>query len=349
MINKLLAFTVLFLFIAIGCGDKKDEPAETTAEVHQFDSTDLKLEKIDDENGIYDLEYKFEKGDKFTYRFSSITNNEQAISTDTTLVTKLQQTISYIIDMDVNEIDENGVADIVIKIKSIKIDADVNGQKYYVKTDVAPDSSQKLQYAEHYAITESPFLVRVDKKGNLIEFSRIDRIVNKFLELREIADSVTADEKGMLRNSFTQSAIKPLTQQIFRVLPTEPVAKDSSWSIPQQPITLMFYQVQYENIYKVSEFEKLGDDRIAVLSAGVKSKITGDDKATESGVTYNFTKPKTIADGKIYFNIDKGVIQKSKTTTNINFSFSMEAMSPQGLQKGLRQDKNVNTNILELL
>ena len=348
MRNRLLAITILLLFIAIGCGEKKDEPAETT-EVHQFDSTDLKLEKIDDENGIYDLEYKFEKGEKFKYRFSSITNNEQAISTDTTLVTKLQQTISYIIDMNVNEIDENGVADIVIKIKSIKIDADVNGQKYYVKTDVAPDSSQKLQYAEHYAITESPFIVRVDKKGNLIEFSRIDRIVNKFLDLRGITDSVTADEKGMLRNSFTQSAIKPLAQQVFRVLPTEPVAKDTSWSIPQQPITLMVYQVQYENIYKVSGFEKLGDDRIAVLNAGVKSKITGDDKATESGVTYTFTKPKTIADGKIYFNVDKGLIQKSKTTTNINFSFSMEAMSPQGLQKGLRQDKNVNTNILELL
>lgn len=346
--NKTLFAFVLSLVIFIGCGEKKDEPIETSEIDFQIDTTDLKLEVIEDTNSTFNLEYKFNKGDKFKYRFSSITNNEQTITTDTTLSTKLIQTISYLIEMDVNEVDENGIADIIFTIKSVKIDADVNGQKYNVKTDTAPDSVQKLQFAEHFAITESPFIVRVDKKGNIFEFSRVDRIVNKFLNLREIADSVTADEKLMLKDSFTQSAIKPLTQQVIRVLPESPVAKDTAWTIPQQPISLMVYKVQYENTYKVSGFEKLGNDKIAVLTAGVKSNISGNDKATEGGVTYTFTKPKTIADGKIYFNIDKGLIQRSKTVTNISFSFNMEAMSPQGLQKGFRQDKNINTNILEL-
>lgn len=347
--NKFLVSLILLLFILVGCGEKKDEPAETSEIDFQIDTTDLKLETIKDENAAYNLEYKFNKGDKFKYRFSSITDNEQAITTDTTLSTRLIQTISYLIELNVSEVDENNVADIIFNIKSVKIDADVNGQKYHVKTDSAPDSVQKLQFAEHFAITESPFIVRVDKKGNIFEFSRVDRMVNKFLNLREIADSVNADEKLMLKNSFTQSAIKPLTQQIIRVLPESRIAKDTSWTIPQQPISLMVYQVQYENTYTVAGFEKLGNDKIAVLNAGVKPNISGNDKVTEGGVTYTFTKPKTVADGKIYFNIDKGLIQRSKTVTNISFSFSMEAMSPQGLQKGFRQDKNINTNILELL
>jgi len=112
---------------------------------------------------------------------------------------------------------------------------------------------------------------------------------------------------------------------------------------------MMVYQVSYENIYKVTSLEKLGNDRIAVVEASINSVVTGDDKASEGGVTYTFTKPVTSGEGKIYFNIDKGMVQKSKTTTNVTFSMTMEAMSPQGMQKGVRRDKNVSTNILELL
>lgn len=352
MIKKLLtlsAFSVLIVFLTIGCGDQKDDAVETTADVLQFDSTDLKLEKIEDETGIYFLAYKFEKGDKFRYRFSSISVNEQDIQSDTSIMVNLQQTITYLLEMTINEVDVDGVADIAFNVSSIKINADANGEKFNVKTDDDSDSTQLMQFAEHYALTSNPFIVRVDAKGNIIEFSRIDRIVNKFLQIREFADSANAEDKRMLRENFTQSAIKPLVQQIFRVLPKTEVAVDSSWSIKQQPISLMVYQVDYENVFRVAGFEKLGKDKIAVLDAAVKSSVTGNDKATEGGVTYTFTKPKTSAEGKVYFNIDRGLIQKSKTTTNVQFSMTMEAMSPMGLQKGTRKDKNINTNILELL
>jgi hypothetical protein len=349
MLNKLFLPIALIVLIAIGCGERKNETVESAEEVYQFDSTDLKLEKVEDETGIYNLEYKFNKGDKFKYRFSSISANQQDIATDTSITTKLNQTISYIIDMKINEVDEDGVADIEFNVRSIKIDADFNGEKYNIKTDVTPDSVQKMQFAEHFALTENPFIVRVDKKGDLIEFSRIDKIVNKFLQLRELTDSVSVDDKSMLRNSFTQTAVRPLMQQIFRTLPEKQIAKDSVWSVQQQPISLMVYQVGYENIYKVLGVEKLDNDKILLIDADVFSSVSGDDKATEGGITYTFTKPKTIADGKIYFNIDKGMIQKSKTSTDMQFSMTMEAMSPQGLQKGTRKDKNISTNILELL
>lgn len=349
MLNKIIVFTLLTLFILIGCAEKKDDIVETTEGIHAIDSTDLVLEKAENEDAVYNLEYKFKTGDKFRYRFSSVSINEQDISTDTTITQKLHQTISYIIDMNINEIDADGIAEISFNVKSVKIDADVNGEIYDVKTDTESDSITTMQFAEHYAITGTPFTARVDKSGDLIEFSRIDRIVNKFLEIRELTDSVTAEDKSMLRNSFTQSTIKPLLLQIFRTVPQTSVGKDSSWSVHQQPLSMMVYQVRYENVYKVAALEKLGDDRIAVVEANIKSIVTGDDNASEGGVTYSFTKPVTSGDGKIYFNIDKGMVQKSKTTTIVNYSMTMEAMSPQGLQKGTRKDKSVSTNILELL
>lgn len=349
MFNKLLMFPVLIFFIAIGCGDKKDEPIESAENAFQFDSTDLKLEKAEDDNGLYTLEYKFKKGDRFKYRFSSVSVNQQDISTDTSFTMNLNQTISYIIDMNINEVDNDGVAYIEFNVKSIKIEADYNGEKFDVITTNAPDSVQKMQFAEHYALTENPFTVRVDKKGDLIEFSRIDKIVNKFLQLRELTDSVTTDDKSMLRNSFTQTAVRPLMLQIFRSLPETQIAKDSSWSKHQQPLSIMVYQVNYENVYKVSGLEKLNNEKIMVIDADVISSVSGDDNASEGGLTYKFTKPTTKADGKIYFNIDKGLIHKSRTTTTVQFSMDMEAMSPQGMQKGTRKDKNINTNILELL
>lgn len=349
MLNKTLAISILLLFILIGCGEKKDEPIQLDESVFQIDSTDLQLEKVEDEQGPISLEYKFKKGDKFRYRFSSISVNEQNIQSDTTINTNLKQTISYLIDMEISEVDEDGIANVAFNIRSIKLDADANGEKFNIVTDNNSDSTKMEQFAEHFSLTNSPFSVRVDRKGDLIEFSRIDRMVNKFLQIRGLTDSVTTEEKGMLRSNFTQSAVKPLVLQIFRVLPESQVAMDSSWSIKQQPISMTVYQVNYENVFRISAFEKLGNDKIAVLDATVKSSVVGEDKAAEGGVTYTFTKPKTSAEGKIYFNVDKGMIQRSKTTTNVQFSMTMEAMSPQGLQKGTRTDKNINTNILELL
>lgn len=349
MLKMIISLTVLTFFVFAACAEKKEDLAESPEEIHTVDSTDLVLEQIENGDEVYNLEYKFKEGDKFRYRFSSVSINVQDITTDTTMVSKLQQTISYIIDMTINQVDEDGVAEIAFNVNSVKVDADVNGEIYDVKTDTKSDSVTMMQFAEHFAITQTPFTARVDKTGDLIEFSRIDRIVNKFLEIRELTDSVTAEDKSMLRNSFTQSTIKPLLLQIFRTIPQSSVGTDSTWSVHQQPLSMMVYQVSYENIYRITSLEKLGNDRIAVVEANINSVVTGDDKASEGGVTYTFTKPVTSGEGKIYFNIDKGMVQKSKTTTNVTFSMTMEAMSPQGLQKGVRRDKNVSTNVLELL
>jgi hypothetical protein len=348
MFKKLLILPILIL-LTFGCGESNEEPKQPDEQAYQFDSTDLKLEKLEEEEASFSLKYKFNKGDKFSYRFTSISSNQQSLEMDTLISALVKQTITYLFDLTISEVDKNGVADITINIKSIKLDADINGEKIDFNTSTPPDSIQKVEFTENYSLTGNPFEIRVDSKGEIIEFSKVDRVVNTFLELREMQDSATVEDKNMLKNNFIQGMIKPLALQLFRILPTQPVAKDSSWSIIQQPMSVMVYQLQNENIFTVSAFEKLGKDRIAVVDATINSKITGDDKVTEGGVTYTFKKPQTLAEGKIYFNVDRGLIIKSRTKTEVTTDVTVEGMTPQGMQKTNRRDKNANTNLVELL
>ena len=72
-------------------------------------------------------------------------------------------------------------------------------------------------------------------------------------------------------------------------------------------------------------------------------------KDNQGNVIYTFQKPISTAEGKIYFDVDKGVQIKSRTKTRLEISYTMEANTPQGKQKGARRDVITNTNILELL
>lgn len=348
MLKKIFGIAALSFLIIIGCGEKKDEPKEINEQTYQFDTTDLKLDKLVEESSIL-LSYKFNKGDKFSYRFTSLSSNEQTLEIDSIITGLAKQTMTYLFDLNILEVDNNGVADISVNIKSIKLDADLNGEKINFNTISPPDSVQKFEFTENYALTGNPFEVRVNPGGEIIEFSKVDRMVNSFLDLRDLQDSATVEDKNMLKNNFIQGMIRPLAQQLFRVLPAHPVAVDSSWSIVQPPMSVMVYQLQNENVFTVSSFEKLGKDKIAVVDATIKSKITGEDKVTEGGVTYSFTKPKTQAEGKIYFNIDRGIIIKSRTKTEVITNVTVEGMTPQGMQKTNRKDKNTNTNLIELI
>jgi len=70
---------------------------------------------------------------------------------------------------------------------------------------------------------------------------------------------------------------------------------------------------------------------------------------SEKGINYKFEKPKSKADGKIYFNLDRGLIQKSRTQTSMENSYSMEMSSPEGIKKANAKEVTSNVNVIELL
>ena len=60
-------------------------------------------------------------------------------------------------------------------------------------------------------------------------------------------------------------------------------------------------------------------------------------KVNQGNVSYSFQKPISTAEGKIYFDVDKGIQIKSRTKTRLEISYTMEANTPKGKQKGSRQ------------
>lgn len=344
---------VLFIscFILISCGEKNNAPDKSLneKEKYSFDSTDLKTEGVDNSGKPFLMEYKFKKGDKAVYRLTTISNNIQTITMDSTMTSTVSQKIVYLIDLVAKDVDSDGNTEAEIKINSLKLEASSNGQTFDFEAGKDVDSAKTNQFAEFQSLYNNPFSVRFNKKGDVLEIFKADKISNKFLELKGAADTISANDKNLIRQDLINGVLQPLITQIIRKVSDKEVYKDSTWQIKQAPIPLMVYQINYVNTYKVESVEKLDDDRIAVIDAGIDFKYSGQSKVNQGNITYNFQIPISTAEGKYFFNVDKGIQIKSRTKTRLEIAYSMEANTPQGKQKGMRKDIVMNTNIIELL
>jgi hypothetical protein len=230
------------------------------------------------------------------------------------------------------EIDQDGTMELNAVITSVKVDVDANGKKLRYESGIVRDTADNIKFAEYECLVNNSFSLRVTKVGEILDIFRADKIANKFLELKGYADSLNADQKAGVRRNMLDGLIRPLMNQIFRQVPGNTIAKDSSWSYKQPATQMMVFTIQNTNIYKILNLEKYNDDKIAVISGSLNTLIAGNNKAVNQGISYNFSKPLTSAGGKIYFDITKGYIIKSKTNTKIESRVSMEGQTPKGKQ-----------------
>jgi hypothetical protein len=342
----LLMTTIVILFA--GCSKKEEKPLINK---NQFatDTSEIKTMPVSNPNESFSLKYAFEKGKKYQYRISSISSDIETMKTDSTRNQNFKQNSVYILELSPLETDQEGTIEISAVISSIKIEAWMDGKKITYESGTVMDSTEKLKYSQYEALVKNPFSIRISKIGEILEIMRVDKIVSRFIELNVKASAMNSEQKSALRMNFIDGLLRPLFVQIFRPIPDHSIAKDSTWSIAQRPTEAMVFKLESRNIYKISNLEKLGNDKIAIIDGSIKTVISGDNKAVNKGVSYDFTKPVITASGKIYFNITKGAIMKSKVNTKTNMHFTMEAPSPKGTQRGERWGTTENIYIAELL
>ena len=348
-ILTLVLLTTLFFF---SCQQKKTEDEQKSTEeiASTFDSSALPTTNVEiDENQSFFLKYNFTPGESFKYRMTAISQNEQSIEADTSMTATMDQTLIYVINFKTLSLDKDSVAELQCTFASVNLKANVNGNEVAYQSGSLIDSTEKVKFAEYESFMNNPFNIRVGKNGELIEIYKTDKIMNRFLRLRGLADSLNAQDKAMFKEDISNRSIKPLLVQILREVPEHQLAKDSTWSYKRESSPIMIFQVDYTNLYKIEKLEMLGDDRIALIDGVVQTKVTGNQTYSERGVNYQFDKPITSASGKIYFNLDKGLIQKSRTQTRMETSYRMEMPTPQGTKKGSAREIISNTNVLELL
>ncbi len=346
--KKILA-AVLIGILFFGCGKKSDEKPEDLSAKMITDTSAIKAVPVDNANQQFNLQYKFQKGTTYQYRMTQSTEDNLTIKTDTSISQNMNQSIIYLFNLTLSNVDKDGVMEFSCSIPSIKLNAEANGQRFFYQSGVTKDTTELKKYYQYEALINSPFSIRIGKSGGVLEVFRADRIVDKFLQLSKLPNQPTAEEKNALRGNIVESVLKPLINQIFRELPSGTIAKDSSWAFTQPPATFLIFKLENKNLYKVTGLEKYNNDTLAVVDAGLQSVVSGNTKYEERGATYNFKKPETSASGTIYFDITKGCIQKANLKTNIHIFFTMEAPTPKGKQKGSKDEVIKTTNVLELL
>jgi hypothetical protein len=346
-----MKYLVALLFSAvlfIGCGDK-NETGKPAGEQNKYayDSSDIKLEPVDNPAQEFAIVYKFEKNTPYNYRVSMISDMDQVAIAETTINMNVHQSMVYLLSFTPRETDNDGTTELSCTITSARIEMEGNGRTVLYQSDSVKTAEDKERFADHHAMINNPFSIRVSKSGDLLEIYKTDKIVAAFLEYRNLKDSATIDDRNSLKSQMSESAIKPLMTQIFKKMPENKVAKDSSWDMRQPRRQMLVFQVDQTNRFKINQLEKLKDDKVAVIGVQMITNIQGDSKHSEQGVDYNIQKPKITASGTIFFNIDEGFVQKVKSETVIETFLTAEAPTPQGKQKRSSKEIIKTSNIVE--
>jgi hypothetical protein len=350
--KSLLTITLLSITLFFACQQKKEEEEQKITEetASTFDSTALLTTTVEEnENQSFIFRYKLVPGESFKYRVTTISQSEQSVITDSSMTDHLDQTIIFIMNFKTLSVDDDSVAEIECTFNSVNLKANANGIDISYKSGSQMDSTERQKFPEYESFLNNPFNLRVGKQGEIIDIYKIDKIMNKFLTFRGLADSLSAQDKIMAQQEMTNKSIKPLLSQIFREFPDKKMAKDSTWSYKRESLPVMIFKVDYENLYTVKNIELLNDEKLAVVDGIIKTKVSGSQTHNDRGINYKFEKPISTASGKIYFNLDKGLIQKSRTQTRMENAYSMEMPTPQGIKKASAKEITSNVNVIELL
>lgn len=343
---KKIIFLLLLSFVFFSCGEKKNNTPETDK---TKSNNSLTMVKDNTPPGNISLNYQLKKGQHIAYQLVNKSSTSRTVIADSTNTQKAEQNVTYKIDMDVLDVDNN-VMDIKINISSIKADINMDGQKLSYQSGNNLDESTKMRFADFETLVNTPFNISLASDGEINEFYKVDKVINKFLNFRRVPkDSITENMKKQVQFNIVEGALRPLLSQIFRKLPDKKLSLDSSWTNIYSS-QLPPFEMKNTAKFKLIDFQKLENDRLAVIDAGLQTTSKGKNKFTNRGINYNVKNPESTGNGKIYFNLSKGLLQQSNTNTSIKITTDISApTSPRGPIKAKTIDQTENTYSVQLL
>ncbi len=341
--KKLLIIIFAALLLA-GCS-KKPKEKKSTGKI----TTEVKVTPVKNPGMPFLFRYKFEKGKHYTYKIAVFTEEKQTLHSDTSITNNIKQSVVYQVNVNLNKTDKDSTMELTCNINSILLDDLVNGQFSSYRSGTKLDSADAKKYAQYESLVNNPFSVSIGKNGGVKNVSNTDKAVSKFLQIWKSTKKVTREQRNTLKEDLINGVLKPLVTQIFREMTPRKVARDSSWTDSNPPVPFMVFKLKRTDTYKVDNLQKYNNDIVAEVDAGINAVVSGKTKFEQNGAKYNFKKPETSASGKIYFNISKGLLQKSDVKTTVNIFYSMEIPSPKGLSKGTKSDEITSRKVVELL
>ena len=349
----IILLTIILLLTIVQCSSENESNKEEKLElaVNDFDSTDLPTTSIDGISGNdnFSLAYNFKEGESFIYRLTTLSHSKRMMKTDTTMSNIFVQKIIRVIKFETISVENDSIAELKCNVANIKVEADIDGQKMTYQSGSSLDSTDAARFIEHEGLINNPFNFKITKYGEVLDIFSVDNLMDKYLELSGMKDSEKTEEVVTIKNNIMNNLLKPLLGQVFREVPVEQVEIESMWNKVMEPSPVLVFTIQFTNHYKVNDIQMLNNDRIAIINGTATATVEGETERNSKGVNYVFQKPVSTAYGKVFFNIDRGMVQKSKIKTKLELSYTMEMPSPQGVMKGVSSEVVANDNILELL
>lgn len=325
------------LIIITACGTKKDIPAN----LDQLKPVDSKGEK-------FLFRYTFTKGQELKYKLSTINEATENIKSDTIVSTNVFETANYVLALNVIDVDKDSIAEFDVTVTSIDLSSKLNGKETKYNSVNKLTKEEKVPFLQYEAIANNQFRMRVNGHGEVVEVTRIDKIVDKILAMQPPPKPMTTEEKGMLTKQLSEQAVQPLVQQLFRLLPAKKLPIDSTWNY-SYPNKVGQLQINNQVIFKFKELLD-GGDKFAKISAEMKTTFQGDKNMSDGKISAVFDDPKISGGGTIFFNLDKGILQKSETFTEQEFKVALTSKEPgKGNKKVDRNQKSKNKLIVELI
>ncbi len=338
--KKFLIFSFVLSFLFVACNSNKNEKKEKT----EADATPLQTTKDVNAPNIVSLKYNLEKGKKYTFLLTTEEKSSESIKADTSISQNLSRKQTLKITFEVLNIDTDGSLELNSTINNIKIS--MSDGRQTVSFDSDKDANKTAEFGNYLAMVNNSFGVRITSNGDILEITKVDKLVKKLLEY--LGKQIPADKKNEFINYSLNSLKMQLSQivnQIYKPLPNKQIGVDSTWSI-STPSKIAAFDVITSINYKVLSFEKLGEDRLLKYGASLSNKITGKNRIVENGNEFRFDKPEITGNNTTYFNLTKGCIQKS--ISNLSTSSSMSIL-PKGGKFQIRSTKTSSSNIVEFL
>lgn len=343
-LSVVLLLTVTTAFV--GCGDSSD-PANNQVTMN-YDSTQLKSKAVGPLEKPITLKYALKKDEVYNYLLTTVTTEKQINSMgDSSVAREVKMTKSQYVSVTVKEVEANGVFEVSVHLKKVKIEYSDGKQTIKFTTGEKTDSSTEKQFVNLGALTSAPFSARVSERGEIKELYRVDDIFTKLTEALGIKDSLSAAETSQYKEQLVQTELKPLVAAIFKPLPENAIGQDQTWDNTPQPLSNQVFTLATRLIYKAKEMQEYKGDMLLYIKGSIEQKAEINPEATKAGLIVDV--PKVIADADLYFNVDRGVYQKSLAKTSFNAGVSQKAPTPQGVKMVSQKQSSVSVNILELM
>ncbi len=335
---------VLMLLVIISCSS--DKKKTETVKKKQPDNS---LTTSETTGPAKLIKYKFQPGDVINYKLTTDIDNIQNIEADSVISSELNQKTEYKIQLDIDNVSPEGIADVTVTIFGITAKANANGQNVEYDSKFIYSSRERMMFSDYESLKNRSYKVRVTQYGEILDITDVDAIIDEMISIQSPEKKPTAEQREQLKQQFIQSGIVPMTEQIFRTTSDKVMRINSSWE-QRYPSVIGNFNIENIASFNVLEYQPVKEDTLAKINASLSIQWTGEKNISDQGVTYNFSDPNISGHGTIFFNVTKGFVDHSETVVMMEMEMRMESSdSKQQPVNATKRDRIVNRSKLEIL